>query len=210
MKPVTWQDIVTESRKDQDIIGAVRFMMLGPDKVEHQLSAESIQLIRLRHYISVKDDVLLYKDRPIIPKSLRQRVLSILHSAHQGITGMMLRAEEAIFWPNITRDIKSMRLACSSCDKSMPSQSNLPPVDPVIPQFPFQHICADYMQLAGHSYGIIVDRFSNWFQIYAAKGGSWTFVKILRDLIEKFNVPETLTTDGGSQYIAEETQTFLN
>ena len=59
------------SRKDQDITGAVRFMMLGPDKVEHHpLSAESIQLIRLRHYMSVKDDVLLYKDRPIIPKSL--------------------------------------------------------------------------------------------------------------------------------------------
>ena len=114
-----------------------------------------------------------------------------------------------MFWPNISKDIKDTRLRCSSCDRTTPSQANLPPVDPIAPEFPFQHICADYLDFGGHSYGIIVDRFSNWLQIYAGKGGSYIFIKTLRQMIENFNIPESITTDGGKQYTADETQRFL-
>ena len=65
------------------------------------------------------------------------------------------------------------------------------------------------MDYRGHSYGVIVDRFSNWFKVFEGKGGSHVFVKVLRELVDNFNVPETLTTDGGTQYTAQMTQDFL-
>ena len=39
------------------------------------------------------DGVLWYKDRVVIPGKLKQRVLDVLHSAHQGVVGMNCRAQ---------------------------------------------------------------------------------------------------------------------
>ena len=32
------------------------------------------------------------------------------------------------------------------------------PVEPVVPDYPFQHVCADYLSLNGESYGVYVNR----------------------------------------------------
>ena len=99
-------------------------------------------------------------------KGLRQAVLTTLHSAHQGVTGMMLRAGISVYWPRITADIQTVRDRCMSCNRTAPTQPKLPPVTPVVPQYPFEHVCMDYMTLDGHSYGIFVDRFTNWPGVY--------------------------------------------
>lgn len=208
MKPITWNEICDASKLDSDIIDTIKYLQTGLTGIQN-LTEETARLIRLRSHLREKDGALLYKDRPVIPKSLRKRVLEVLHAAHQGITKMTLRAEDSVFWPQITADIRTARLRCSSCDNVAPSQRNLPPVDPVIPEYPFQHICADHLDFAGNSYGIIVDRFSNWFEVYTGKGGSHTFISALRKMIQNFNVPESITTDGGGHYVAAETKNFL-
>ena len=44
------------------------------------------------------DEVILYKDRIVIPESLRDEVLTALHAAHQGVTSMIARAEFSVFF----------------------------------------------------------------------------------------------------------------
>ena len=46
-----------------------------------------------------------YDDRVVIPIKLRERVLEILHSAHQGSPHMESRAEVLLYWPGIGHDI---------------------------------------------------------------------------------------------------------
>ena len=96
----------------------------------------------------------MFDERTIVPESLRERVLSILHSAHQGVVSICLRAEQAVFWPNIARDLEEVRNKCNTCNKIAPSQSNLPPVEPLVPDYPFQHVCADYLSLNGEIDGV--------------------------------------------------------
>ena len=43
------------------------------------------QFFKFREDLSCFDDVILYRDRVVIPHSLRARVLQSLHSAHQGL-----------------------------------------------------------------------------------------------------------------------------
>ena len=57
----------------------------------------------------VSDGVILYKDRVVVPLSLRPRVLNKLHSAHQGVTSMHARTQQIVFLPEITQDIGSVR-----------------------------------------------------------------------------------------------------
>ena len=54
-----------------------------------------------------------------------------------------------------------------------------------------------------------MDRFSNWINVYQGKGGSHVLVKTLSQAFSSFGIPETMTSDGGPQYISGETQNFL-
>ena len=47
---------------------------------------------------------------------------------------------------------------------------------PVIPAYPFQHICCDYFALHGNYLRVVVDRFSEWFNIYKGRGGDTCLV----------------------------------
>ena len=73
----------------------------------------------------------------------------------------------------------------------------MPPITPETPEYPFQHICSDYFELGGHSFCVIVDRFSGWFNISHGKGGAERIVPVFAKLFQDMGVPETLTTDGG-------------
>ena len=103
-------------------------------------------------------------------------------------------------------DIAQQPESCSTCCATAPSQSPQPPITPDVPQYPFQHLAADYYHYAGHNFGLVVDRFSNLIQ---GKGGSHTLITILSQAFNSFGIPETLTTDGGPQYIADDTGNFL-
>ena len=43
------------------------------------------------------DGVILYEDRVVVPSSLRLRVLSTFHAAHQGVSAMEARAHQTVF-----------------------------------------------------------------------------------------------------------------
>jgi hypothetical protein len=159
--------------------------------------------------LAVHDGVLLFNERIVIPPSARTRVLQTLHSAHQGSTGMLLRAEQSVYWPGMTNDIKDTRAGCSTCNIIVPSQSDMPPVQPVIPAYTFQHVCADYFTLHGQYFGVVVDRFSNWFNIYRGRGGAECLVAMLTRLFQDMGVPDTITSDGGPEFKAKKLKTCL-
>jgi hypothetical protein len=50
------------------------------------------EYFQFREHLYTIDGVILYKDRIIIPPSLREEILSVLHAAHQGVTSMISRA----------------------------------------------------------------------------------------------------------------------
>jgi len=57
-----------------------------------------------REEISAEDDLLFKGHRLIVPEKLHYRVLQTIHKGHLGSEKMLLRAQEAVFWPGITSD----------------------------------------------------------------------------------------------------------
>ena len=155
------------------------------------------------------EGVIYMGSRIVVPEQIRTRILDTLHSAHQGTTSMRMRAEKTLFWPNMARDIAMKRLSCPSCDATAPSQSPEPPITPIVPEYPYQHVCTDYFSLAGHNFCLVVDRFSNWLQVHKGKGGSSNLISLLGELFQSFGIPETITSDGGPEYKSELTREFL-
>ena len=145
-----------------------------------------------------------------MPEVLHAQTLESLHLAHQGESGMILRTQQSVWWPNITADVTSTRATCTSCNTNAPTQLPLPPVDPVVPQYPFRLVCSDYFYYQGHTYLLIVDRYSNWPVLRKCKSDTAEeLITALREYFCTYGVPEEFTSDGGPAYIAESTKNFF-
>ena len=179
----------------------------GIPEFKHQLPPSIREYHQFRKHLYSSDGVVIYKDRIVIPPSLRPSCLSALHAAHQGTSAMTSKAEASIFWPGITNDIQATRANCSHCNRMAPSQAALPPTHPTLPEYPFQCICADYFHYQGHTYLIIVDRYSNWPIVERAKDGAQGLINVLR---QTYGIPDELSSDGGPEFVAHTTRQFLH
>ena len=209
---VTWEAIATATKQDPELSTIRKAIETGDHDDIIAVGKVFPEYKRVVDRFSVVQGVVVYKDRAVIPSKLRQTILNILHSAHQGVSSMTRRAERSVFWPGISESIKQVRARCGSCDRVAPSQAAQPPKPPPDPVFPFQQIAADYFSLGGHSYLVIVDRFSNWLSVYPCGPGATAkeLIDNLRIHFSTFGICEEFASDGGSQLTAGETKRFLD
>ena len=68
----------------------------------------------VRHRLSVRDGILLYDNRAVIPKQLRQTLIDSLHLTHLG-QGGMLEAGKNVWYPYLHTDIVATAQNCKEC-----------------------------------------------------------------------------------------------
>ncbi|RUS76716.1 hypothetical protein EGW08_015519 [Elysia chlorotica] len=209
VKSITWADILTETSSDPTMQQLLAAVENGFPTSKHDLPSELRQCHQYRDRLTSFDGVILYNDRIVIPPGLRQTVLHSLHAAHQGTSQMCSRAESSFFWPGMTSEIQQMRLRCSSCNRMSPSQPSAPPTPPMQPCYPFQCICADFFSYAGHNYLVILDRYSNWPIVEKSTNGSLGLISALRRTFVTYGISDELSSDGGPEFTANATRTFL-
>ena len=90
-----------------------------------------------------------------------------------------------------------------------PSQATLTPNPPTPTKYPFQCICADFFHHRGHNYLVIIDRYSNWPIVERARDGAIGLINILRHTFATYGIPDELSSDGGPEFTAHATRTFL-
>ena len=210
--PISWQEM-------RDAVSGDKVLAMLADQISDGFPPDKKLLrIELREYFQHRenltqvDRVPLYKGRVIVPVLLRHAVLETLHSAHQGVTGMTLRAQESVWWPGITPQIKETRDKCKNCIEHAPSQPSAPPLPLPQPDYPFQFLTSDYFQEGGHHYLVIADRFSGWPTVQfcgRSTASAGKLIECLRQYFSMHGIPEEIATDGGSTYLAYETQQFL-
>ena len=81
-------------------------------------------------------------------------------------------------------------------------------MEPLVPDYPFQHVCADYLSLNGESYGVFVDRYSRFHRVIRGTA-TMDFTRFLGRLCTNYGCPETLTTDGNPNLTAKEVEDFV-
>ena len=209
IKSITWNDVCIATASNPDMFALVDAIHNGfPDMPSAMFST-----IRMYHQYRDKlteyDGVSLYKDRIVITPTLRSGVLQALHSAHQGVSIMVSRAEGSFFWTGMTPAIEETRARCAACNCMAPSQPNAPPTPPIRPVYPFQAICADYFSYSGHHNLVAVDRYSNWPMVEENAEGSKGLIAALRRVFGTFGIAEELSSDGGPEFMTGATATFL-
>ena len=132
------------------------------------------------------DEVLLYRDRVIIPATLKRRILKDFHIGHPGITRTKCLMRSYVFWMNRDKDIENMIRSCTGwalAAKSPPIKfSPWPKTD-----LPWTRIHVDFAgPLGGCYYLIVIDSYSKWPKCSSVKNPTlkWLFAHYTNFLID--------------------------
>ena len=111
-KPTDQSALRKESTKDPVISEIIRYTREGwPNQVPDHLK----DFKKLEHSLTIINGCLLYGNRVVIPASLQQEVLKILHEGHFGMQRMKQLARTAVYWPRIDTAIRDMCHRCTAC-----------------------------------------------------------------------------------------------
>ena len=205
-------EIEEAARKDPSYRSLLNMTKNKIPKERHLMEPDTRPFWYVRDKLAPYNNLVLMDERIVIPKSLRSRVLKHLHSAHQGASSMIARAQQSIYWPGMTADIRNERFTCQACNERSPSQpkESYSPTPP--PQYPFQEISLDYFSEGHHHYLSVVDRFTAWLIIYhfPTQATSEKLISKCREIFTSYGAPEILDSDGGPQFSAHEFQKFLS
>ena len=141
---------------------------------------------------------------------LRKKVLSDLHSSHQGMDRTKRRARQTVFWPGLNRDIEHM---ISNCEKCRYFLASLPKEELIqIPkgELPFQSVSVDIFSSSGQEFLILVDQLSGWTCLSKMGRSTSTqdVIKAIRAWFADIEAPSILTSDGGPQFTSKQFRDF--
>ena len=110
-------------------------------------------------------------------------------------------------WPSLRADVSRWSRNCLHCQRAKVGRNTVPPIHEfAVPNRRFSHVHADITMMPeseGHHYLLtLVDRFSRWPSAIPLKDITTESVinAFAHGWISSFGIPETVTTDRGSQF----------
>ena len=88
-----------------------------------------------------------------------------MHSSHIGANGCIRRAQESVFYPGITADIKAVVATCAVCQTFRDAEQKEPLKPHPAPMRPWQKVGVDVFAFRGREYLLTVDYLSGFFEI---------------------------------------------
>ncbi|XP_068250671.1 uncharacterized protein [Palaemon carinicauda] len=159
----------------------------------------------VRDRLGIVDELVVYSHddghiRLAILVSLRDQVVSNLHSGHQSSDSMIRRARQAVYWPGMEGQLKLKRMQCRTCDVIAPSQQREPLLPTPPPEYPSQQTVTDMFQMCGKLYLVYADRLTGWLEIAFFPNGATSakLIPLFRRYFMQWGAPEEISLDGGT------------
>ena len=152
------------------------------------------------------------KARPIIPKNFQKLIFDKIHNmSHPGIKGTRKLIQHRFVWHGMNKDITSWVRNCPECQKGKILRHNKAPIQKFdLPSERFANLHVDIVGPLSPSNGYrylftAVDRYSRWITATPMTEitAEATAQALLNGWIQYYGVPESITTDRGSQFTSQ-------
>ena len=105
--PTSLEEITLETGKDKILAKVINLCQNGTKYLKQKVTdPEIVKYSRLYKDLSLNNGAIFYRERIIIPQTLRTKLLSFLHANHDGMDIMKRSARQKIFWSGIDKDIE--------------------------------------------------------------------------------------------------------
>ncbi|UYV67552.1 hypothetical protein LAZ67_5001177 [Cordylochernes scorpioides] len=217
--------------------GSGEILLLNTSIIDHVLVAHEIQLDRTLFKLykiietgelpsSPNDDLIPYlkriddftilqeciflENRMVVPKSLHERVLQILHESHAGTNKMKMMARSSIWWPGMDSSIEIITKNCRTClsNESLPPQRT-----ESWPKYagPWRRVHMDYFNFKNKLFLLAVDSFSSWVEVSEVPSTSAYFcINFMRNCIARYGFPQVVVSDNGPPFFSSDFGDFLS
>ena len=113
LSPGRLEQLQTCTAQDPVLLTLKTTVITGWPEVKEQVPIPIRDYWLYRDEISVHNGVLFKNHRVIIPKLLREEIMSRIHSSHLGIESCLRKARDVVFWPGMDSQIKEIVSAMS-------------------------------------------------------------------------------------------------
>ncbi len=163
----------------------------------------------IRDELTIQGELIFKRQQLVVPASLRQEFMAVLHASHIGIEACIRRARDSLYWPRMSTELKEYISKSDVCLAYRSSPGKEPLVQHEVVARAWSKVGADLCELNGRTLLVIVDYYSNFIEV--ARVTSTTTRSIVKDLKAMFacyGVPDVLVTDNGPQFISAEFAVF--
>ena len=168
-------------------------------------------LFEARHRLSIAEDLLVSDDRIVVPRYMRQEILSRIHDGHPGVVKSRERAKMSVWWPGLSDEISTMVENCSHCQIGRSTQRSEPLVTAPLPDRAWSHLAADLCELKGKKYLVVIDYYSRYLEIaHLTTTTSQAVILQFKDMFARWGLCDKITTDNGPQFSSDEFRQFAN
>ena len=152
--------VVRETAKDPILSQLMRFVKEG---WPHAFSEELKDFKKLENSLSTENGCVFYGLRVIIPSTLRNHILELLHLGHFGVQHMEQLARSTVYWPRIDFDIENLCRKCTSCGQFQ-NKPDKPSIHPwMMPEKPWSRLHLDHaINFLGRNWLVLVDAYSKY------------------------------------------------
>ena len=122
-------------------------------------------------------------------------------------------ARSYVWWPSLDKEIEEVVKQCEACQslRNKPARVD-PPHHWIYPQKPWERVHADFCEVAGKQYLLMVDSFSKWPEVHELGTHATTAqtMEATRRTFSYTGLPLRVVTDNGPQFTSYEFKNFMS
>ena len=202
---ISIKEIQQASSQDVHFQQLKTFIIAGWPHTKDELHTDIRLYWLYRDELAVLDGVILKGRCIIIPNSLKQQLLTQLHTNHLGIAKMKLFACESLFWHNINANIEAYIKVCATCLEFQQTQPKEKIMHHDISLRQWEVIGVDIFHFKNKHYLCIVDYNGKFPVVKRLEGLSAdNLINLVKAIFAKYGIPDKLMLDVGTNFISVE------
>ncbi|UYV66236.1 K02A2.6-like [Cordylochernes scorpioides] len=190
-----------ETHGDHTLIQLIEYAKNGWPKYKTMVCDEAKPYWQFQDEIHVSDGIVYKGNCIVVPSTLRKEILQVVHSSHQGIAASKEKARSAFYWPGMITQVENEVEKCRTCQEYSRKNPEESRIAHEIPEFPWEKIAVDFMEVSGTSSILVVDYHSKFVEIrkLSSKRETETIMQ-LKTIFRTHGIPRTLVSDNGPPF----------
>ena len=209
--PITEKEVSIATRRDPILSLILNNVLSGWREPDKNLLKEFKSFQTIKEELTAEGGCVLWGNRVVIPRTLRGKVLTVLHEVHPGMNRMKSLARSFVWWPGMDMDIEERVRHCSICQKHQNNPSAAPLHVWEYPSAAWERLHIDFAgPFMGNMFLIVIDAYSKWIEVEVMnKSTPGTTISKLRKIFATHGLPQLVVSDNGPSFIAEEFKFIL-